>query len=253
MAASEVVIAASHVAAVAAQAPASGANQAWFAIGGTICGALITAGTTLLNQRLTRQHEQVKLAAQRAPAQLDAAIVLEAFARRAATHLEAVEERIFGCYAKQHGEAVPSESEWTELLFDVSLISDRAALPIEILSPCLELPNLLTESRAWIDAVSKEEWPSPLDLYQLEAQRAVLYGLLASEWAGQIRASIKAPASSLAAECFDRLQRVYKQLSDLYTTSEGEVALIPDLKARLQREFPTVGNKPGPALASVRR
>ncbi|MGU3778993.1 hypothetical protein [Burkholderia metallica] len=62
-----------------------------------------------------------------------------------------------------------------------------------------------------------------------------------SEWASPLGDSIKVPASSLAAECFDRLQRVFKQLSDLYTISEGEVALIPVLKARLQREFPTGG------------
>ncbi|WP_342613494.1 hypothetical protein [Burkholderia ambifaria] len=252
MAASEAAIAASHIAAVAAQAPVTAANQAWFALAGTVCGALITAGAALLNQRLTRGHEQQKLAAQRAPAQLDAAIVLEAFARRAATHLDAVEERIFGCLAEEHGETAQPEREWEELVFDVSLISDRAALPIEILSPCLELPTLLTESRAWIDAVSKEDWPSPLDLYQLDAQRAVLYGLLASEWAGQIRDTIEAPASSLATECFERLQREFKQLSDQYVTSAGNINVIPDLKARLQREFPTARNKPGPALASVR-
>ncbi|WP_396334108.1 hypothetical protein [Burkholderia anthina] len=244
---------ASEATRVATQAPVNWSNPAWFAIVGTVCGALIAAGATLLSQHLTWKREQAKLAAQRAPAQLDAAVMLEAFGRRAAAHLEAVKERIVECLAEQHGETAPTRSGWTELAFDASLIGDRAALPIEILSPCLELPTLLAESRVWIDAVSHEEWPSPLDLYQLDAQRAVLYGLVASELANQLRIRIKAPASSLATDCFERFKSEFENLKNLYVSSQGSVELIPDLKARLSVELPGVMVASNPVLASARR
>lgn len=264
MAASEVAMAASQVATAAAQAPVNGFSPAWFTLIGTLCGALIAAGATLLNQRLTRRHEQAKLADQRAheqaklaelraPAQLETALVLEAFTRRAVARLDAIAERIIECYAQQQGETAPLRTAWTELAFDASLLGDRAMLPINILSQCLELPTVLAESRAWIDAVATEEWPDALDLNQLEAQRAILYGLVAGELANEIRTQIKAPASALSRDCLDRLQREFDKIKQHCVDTTGTVELIPDLKARLMRELPKALHDPRWLPTTARR
>ncbi|WP_049097519.1 hypothetical protein [Burkholderia cepacia] len=247
MAASEVAIAASQVAAVTAQAPVSWSNPAWPAIIGTLCGALITAGATLLNHLLTRRHEQLKLvdqraheqaklAEQRAPAQIEAALMLEGFGRQAVRYFDECELRINNHYARQQGDQPDEERKWQPLAFDLSVVRDWSAVPIEILAQCLELPTLLAESDAWTTAASNEEWMELDDAYELEGQRAILYGLLASELANQIRAEIEVPASTLAIECFDRLQREFDKVKVRYVERHGKIDLIPDLKTRLQRE-----------------
>ncbi|WP_175719044.1 hypothetical protein [Burkholderia anthina] len=103
MAASEVVVAASHAAATVAQAPVN-----WIGVvaSSAAIGSAITVAGTLYAQYLTRKHdeakraehradEQAKLAAQRAPAQLDAALMLEAFARQAVGYFDACEAKKF--------------------------------------------------------------------------------------------------------------------------------------------------------------
>lgn len=239
MAASEVAIVASHVAAVAAQAPVTGASQAWFAIIGTGFGALITAGTSLLSQYLRQRAEQQKLAAQRAPAQLDAALMLEAFARQAVAYLDAWDARFTDWLVEQHGEQVGQPRPWTSLTFDLTHVEDWSAVPIEILSQCRELPLALAESSSWVGS-AHDEWADFPDLHWLDSQRATLFGLQAGELAAKIRVMIAAPASSLATDSFNRLQREFDEYKSKYVEKHGKLELIPDLKARLQRECPDV-------------
>ncbi|OXJ06909.1 hypothetical protein [Burkholderia sp. AU6039] len=242
MAASEVAMAASEVAKVVAQAP----TVNWWVVGASsaVIGAAVNALTSVVTQHLAWRRERIKQAELRAPAQLETALVLEAFARHAVAQLDAVAERIVEYLAEQQGETAPPRTAWTELAFDASLLGDRAMLPINILSHCLELPTVLAESRAWIDAVATEEWPDALDLNQLEAQRAILYGLVAGELANEIRTQIKAPASTLSRDCLDRLQREFGKIKQHCVDTTGTVELIPDLKARLMRELPEALHDP---------
>ncbi|WJN72109.1 hypothetical protein [Burkholderia anthina] len=266
MAASEVAAAASEVATIVAhtmatseaargatQAPVTGSNPAWFAIIGTVCGALIAAGTAMLTQHLGWTREQAKLAEQRAPAQLEVALMLEAFAKQAVGYLDACEAHIIDWLAVLEGEAPHEQRPWTPLAFDVSLVKDWSAVPIGIVSQCRELPLALAESEAWVHAVAKEEWVDIDDAYRLDGQRAIFYGLLACDLANQIRDMINVPASTLSSDTFERLQGELEKLKRIYVRSNGNIDLIPDLKTRLQRELPQALSEPGPALAAERR
>ncbi len=71
-----------------------------------------------------------------------------------------------------------------------------------------------------------------------ERQRAILYGTIAADLARQIRADIKTDPSVLAQDCAARLLREYHDLQQRYGARPGEVELIPDLRARFERELP---------------
>lgn len=248
MAASEVMVAASQVAATVAQAPVN-----WIGVvaSSAAIGAAVNALASFVSQHVAWKREQAKLSEQRAPMQLDVALMLEAFAKQAAGYLDGCEARIAQWYAEQQGEEADEPPKWTPLKFDESLVKDWTAVPIVIVSHCRELPLALAASDAWIHDAFKEDWLEPVEANQVDAQRAILYGLLACELAHQIRAAIKAPASTLSTDCFTRLRREFEQVKNLYVNSQGIVELIPDLKARLMRELPMVA--PHPALALAHR
>ncbi|KUZ80157.1 hypothetical protein [Burkholderia ubonensis] len=263
MAASEVVVAASHVVATVAQAPVN-----WYGIvaSSAAIGAAITAAATLYGQRLTRKHEkaklaeqradeQAKLAAQRAPAQLDAALMLEAFARQAVGYFDGCQAQVFEWRNRHAPElrdgGTGAVGKWVPLTLDVSLVKDWSVLPIEIVSQCRELPLLLAESEKWTNEMAKEDWVDTDDAYDLDSQRGILYGLLACELATQIRATIKVPASGLATDSFIRLQREFGKLKRAYVRERGSIELIPDLRTRLQRECPAVPDPFPPAPPTV--
>ncbi|MBN3506415.1 hypothetical protein [Burkholderia cenocepacia] len=263
MAASEIAMAASQVATPVTQAHVNWLDPALLTIYGTICGAVITAVATFLNQLIVRSQEREKLALQhaheaatlaqeRAPAQLEAALMLEAFARQAVGYLDAWDVRAERWLIEQGGhEPAPGEEPpWTPLTFDLSLVEDWSVVAIDIQSQCRELPVALAASSKWVgDAY--DEWANFMDLHWLDTQPAILYGLQAGELATKIRATIAAPASNLATDSMDRLQRQFGEIKHRYEEKQGKLTLIPELKARLQRECPLVATAPSPALASA--
>ncbi|PCE30221.1 hypothetical protein [Burkholderia ubonensis] len=249
MVASEVAVAASRVAPAVAQASVN-----WYGIvaSSAAIGATITALATLYGQHRSREHEKARLAEQRAPAQLDAALMLEAFAKQAVGYADAraalIAESIRVHDPDHDDEPVSEPVEWTPLAFDGSLAKEWTALPIEIYSQCRELPLSLAESDKWTYDMAAQEWVDAADAYELDRQRAILYGLLAGELATQIRSAIGVPASVLATDCFERLQREFDELKQTYVRSGGAIELIPDLRTRLQRECP---DAPGPLPATL--
>ncbi|MBU9212023.1 hypothetical protein [Burkholderia multivorans] len=234
MAASEVAVAASEVAKVVAQAPAVN----WWVVGASsaVIGAAVNALTSVVTQHLAWRRERAKLAEQRAPAQLEAALMLEAFARRAAGYFDMTEELVGIIADEENGEEEAHRSKFTPLEFDPSLIKDWSALPPGLISQCRELPLALEASSAWVSA-AYDEWADADDAYQLDGQRAILYGLVASELAKKIRTMIDVPASDLSTDCYRRLRTEYEKLKVRYIGSDGAIELIPDLKARMMREF----------------
>ncbi|HDR9483216.1 TPA: hypothetical protein QDC20_000315 [Burkholderia aenigmatica] len=124
--------------------------------------------------------------------------------------------------------------------FDGALAKEWTALPIEIYTQCRELPLSLAESDKRTYDMAAQEWVGPADAYELDRQRAILYGLFAGELATQIRSAIAVPASALATDCFERLQREFDELKQAYVRSTGAIDLIPDLRTRMQRECPDV-------------
>ncbi|WP_156444540.1 hypothetical protein [Burkholderia sp. MSMB1826] len=220
---------------------------------GALAGAIIAAAVLMLSRYLTwlqdneeraehRAHERANLAEQRARAKLDAALTLEAFAKQAAGYLDSCEVRIADWIAELDGDTQAKQRSWPPLVFDVSFIKDRSTVPIEIVSACHDLKLALSESDAWVREVSKEEWLDVDDAYRLDGQRALLYGLVACELARQIRSEINVPTSVLSDDCFGRLQREFGKFKRRYESSHGRIDLIPDLKARLQRELPEVAD-----------
>ncbi|KUZ97526.1 hypothetical protein WI40_14715 [Burkholderia ubonensis] len=206
--------------------------------------ALVNGAFKWWGERTALRHEKAKLAEQRAPAQLDAALMLEAFAKQAIGYADARDALIAELTrvddADHDDDPAGEPVEWTPLTFDGALAKEWTALPIEIYSQCRELPLALAESDKWTYDMAAQEWVDAADAYELDRQRAILYGLLASELAIQIRSAIKVPASVQTTDCFDRLQREFEQLKQTYVDTQGGVELIPDLKTRLQRECPDV-------------
>ncbi|WP_322080116.1 hypothetical protein [Burkholderia cenocepacia] len=247
MAASEVVLAASQVAATVAPAPV---NWVGVVASSAAIGAVVNNAMTLLVRHFDRKREDATLAAQRAPAQLDAALMLEAFARQAVGYFDACEAKIFNFRTRHEPALRDPQDRVTEsgpLSFDASLVKDWSVLPIGIVSQCRELPLLLAESAKWTREMANEDWLDYDDACELDGQRAILYGLLASDLAKQIRSAIKVDASDLVTDCSDRLQREFDRLKQAYVGSQGRTDLIPDLRTRLQRECPDVPDPIPPA------
>ncbi|MDR5671172.1 hypothetical protein KPA97_68240, partial [Burkholderia cenocepacia] len=90
------------------------------------------------------------------------------------------------------------------------------------------------------------------DAYEVDRQRAILYGLLAGELAFQIRSAIKVPPSVQTTDCVERLQRAFDELKGAYVQSGGALELIPDLLTRLQRECPNLPEPVPPVAPTVR-
>nr|WP_057929916.1 hypothetical protein [Burkholderia ambifaria] len=253
MVASEVVIAASQVAPTVAQAPVN-----WIGVvaSSAAIGAVVTGGITLLGQYLSRRHEAKRLAEQRAPAQLDAALMLEAFAKQAVGYADArsaLIAELTRVHDPDHDDEPASEPvEWTPLTYDGSLAKEWTTLPIEIYSQCRELPLSLAESDKWTYDIAAQEWVDAADAYALDRQRAILYGLLAGELAFRIRSAIKVPPSAPTLDCVERLHREFDELKRAYVRSKGAVELIPDLRTRLQRECRDVPDLIPPAPTTAR-
>ncbi|MBJ9696425.1 hypothetical protein [Burkholderia cenocepacia] len=237
----------------------------WWVVGASsaVIGAAVNALTSVLTQHLAWRREQAKLAdqrayeaaelaKQRAPAQLEVALMLEAFAKQAVGYLDGCEARAAEwcrLHDDEQDDGPPIEPvEWTPLAFDASLVTDWSAVPIGIVSQCRELPLALAESNAWVHAAAKEDWVDVDDAYRLDGQRAIFYGLLACELANQIRGLITVPPSALSTETYERLQGEFEKLKRYYARSNGKLDLIPDLKTRLQRELSDVVPDPAPAL-----
>ncbi|WLE64199.1 hypothetical protein GIY62_34815 (plasmid) [Burkholderia plantarii] len=186
-----------------------------------------------------RAHEKAKLAEARSHALLDVALMLETFAKHAAGHFDQCWSWIDDWYRNfqraQGGDADP----WIPLAINLALVSDWKAVPVAIVSRCRELPMTIEESGRWLHASANEDGSDVVDAYELDGQRGVLYGLAAAELAIEIRAMINVPPSALATDCFDRLRREYDVLKQRYLAAHGRFDMIPDLRARLQREVPS--------------
>ncbi|MBY4803058.1 hypothetical protein [Burkholderia cepacia] len=249
MAASEIAMAASAVTTTATQLPA--VNGWTLVLSSAVVSAVVNGAFNWWNARTALRHEKSKLAEQRAPAQLDAALMLEAFAKQALGYFDHVQAKLFDWHVRhdpdRHGESLEQLDKWVSLTFDESLAKDWATLPIGILSACRELPLSLAESDRWTRAMAKEDHVDFDDACELDGQRAILYGLLAGELANQIRSGINVPASPLATASFNRLQGEFEKLKNIYVSSAGKIELIPDLRTRLQRERPDVPNPFPPA------
>ncbi|WP_420213434.1 hypothetical protein ACN8ZM_40185 (plasmid) [Burkholderia aenigmatica] len=245
MAASEVAVAASEVAKVVAQAPAVN----WWGVvaSSAVIGALVNGAFKWWGDRTARSDEKAKLAEQRAPAHLEVALMLEAFARQAVDYLDEWDTRFDDWLVEQHEGPRAKPRPWPSLTLDFSLVTDWTAVRVEIQSPCRDLPVALAASSKWVGA-AYDEWADFAELDWLDSQRATLYGLQASELAMQIRAEIAAPASNQT-ESIVRLRSEFDEVKRHYVDKHGKVNLIPDMKARLQRECPQVAMAPDPVLA----
>ncbi len=225
----------------------------WWAIGASsaVISAVVNGGFKWWGEHTARRDERAKLAAQRAPAQLKVALMLEAFAKQAAGYLDGSEARVQTVYAERHGGEWGASLPWIPMAFEMASVDDWSAVPIQIYSECHELPLALTASDDWIRSGVKEEWLDVLDALRLDGQRAILYGYTAGALANQIRAAIQVPASTLSMDCFQRLERALDRRRDEYVRTCGRVELIPDLKARFRREYPdlVVESDASPALA----
>ncbi|WP_186075126.1 hypothetical protein [Burkholderia gladioli] len=186
-----------------------------------------------------RAHEKTKLAEERSHALLDVALMLENFAKHAAGHFDQCWSWIddwYRNYERPHG---GEADQWSPLTINLALVSDWKSVPVAIVSRCRELPMAIDESGRWIHASANEDGLDVVDAYELDGQRGILYGLAAAELASEIRAAIYVPPSALATDCFDRLRREYDALKQRYVASRGRFDMIPDLRARLQREVPS--------------
>ncbi|QKM57737.1 hypothetical protein [Burkholderia glumae] len=222
---------------VMTQAAAQPVN--WWVVGASsaVVSAVVNGGFKWWEIHTARRDAQARRAEQRAPALLNVARLLEAFARQAVGYLDGCEAQISACFAEMHGDAPGDLPKWTPLTFDTSIVADWTDVPVAIVSQCQELPIALEASHGWIDQAARE-WADNSEAYELDRQRAILYGTIAAELARQIRADIKTDPSVLAQDCAARLLREYHDLQQRYGARPGEVELIPDLRARFEREHP---------------
>ncbi|MBN3783259.1 hypothetical protein G3O06_37930 [Burkholderia sp. Ac-20345] len=237
MAASEVAMAASEVATVVAQAPASWLTPALL---GGILGAAITAGATLWSQHANRQHEKAKLAEQRAyeqaklaeereRAQHVALRPLEALAQHADEVLSSIEEA-FEDYGTAE-EAVFRNLKAVHLRFELPSQSILGALPRPLVDQLYEFERALAVSADWLD--KQEVRFDVFDTWKLEVQRVVHFGLLACDLANRIRRDLDL-AESVYVNAWQRhFEAAFAKVQREYAHDPAEYLLMPEIEARL--------------------
>lgn len=224
----------------------------WWMVGASsaVVSAVVNGGFKLWEIHTARRDEQARRAEQRAPALLNAALMLEAFAKQAAGYMDWCHACMYGWDAAldlvmtdpdalEETETNADEpAPMTTLALDLSIVPDWSTIPIATVSACHELPLALAESEAWVRGLVESGEVAHANGYALNSQRAILYGMIAAELARQIRADIETAPSALAQDCAARLLREYHGLQQRYCARPGEVELIPDLRARFEREHP---------------
>ncbi|UEP53081.1 hypothetical protein LMA00_30675 [Burkholderia ambifaria] len=190
----------SEVATIAAQAPTTWLTPAAL---GALGGAFITAGAALMTQHLARRHENAKIAEQRAHehaklaeerarAQQDAMRPLEAFAKRGDEVLSPI-EAAFEDYGDV-GDAVFGCLKPVALHLDLPLQIIMDALPRPLVDQLYQFALALEVRADWLD--KQEVRFAPFDVWKLELQRVVHFGLLACDHANGIRRELKLPESA---------------------------------------------------------
>ncbi|WP_186020410.1 hypothetical protein [Burkholderia gladioli] len=228
---------------VMTQAAAQPVN--WWVVGASsaVVSALVNGGFKWWEIYAARRDERARRAEQRAPALLNAALMLEDFAKQAAGYMD-------WCYACMYGwdaaldlamtdpdalEETETDADepapMTTLALDLSIVPDWSTIPIATVSACRELPLALAESEAWVRGLVESGEVAYANGYAPDCQRAILYGRIAAELARQVRADIKTAPSMLAQDCAARLLLEYYYLQQRYCARPGEIELIPDPRA----------------------
>ncbi|EDT03471.1 hypothetical protein BamIOP4010DRAFT_3000 [Burkholderia ambifaria IOP40-10] len=227
MAASEVVVAASQVAATVAQAPV---NWVGVVASSAAIGAVVNNAMTLLVRHFDRKREDATLAARRAHVQLEVALALEGFAHRASTYLYALAP-VRSAY--QSGDERASENLGVpHLQFDLAPDAAWSELPIQIIATIRELPSAFQVTDNWIESIY-DGWDDLLQVLDLREQQAIHYGLLACELAQQIRDEIQVPRSALVADYQQLFEARFRALVAREGFAPNDLDVLPELARRL--------------------
>ncbi|MBN3829809.1 hypothetical protein G3O00_40495 [Burkholderia sp. Ac-20384] len=230
-------MAVSEVAAIVAQAPANWLTPAAL---GALGGAFITAGVGLIAQYLAqrhenakiaeqRAHEHAKLAEERARAQLEALRPLEAFAKHGDEVLSPI-EAAFEDYGDV-GDAVFGYLKPVVLHFDIPTQPVMDALPRPLVDQLYQFALALEVRADWLD--KQEVRLAPFDVWKLELQCVVHFGLHACDLTNGIRRNLDLPESAYLKAWQRNFEDAFAKLQREYDRDPAEYPLMPEIESRL--------------------
>ncbi|MBR8152398.1 hypothetical protein [Burkholderia vietnamiensis] len=230
-------MAASEIVTVVAQAQATWLTPAAL---GALGGALITAGAGLMSQHLARRHENAKIAEQRAyehakladeraRALQEAMRPLEAFAKHGDEVLSPI-EAAFENYGDV-GDAVSGHLKPVALHFDIPPQPILDALPRPLVDQLYQFALALEVRADWLD--KQEVRLEAFDLWKLELQRVVHFGLLACDLSNWIRRDLDLRGSVYLSEWQRHFEAAFAKLQRDYARDPAEYPLMPEIDARL--------------------
>ncbi|AJY38243.1 hypothetical protein I6G56_00225 (plasmid) [Burkholderia humptydooensis] len=232
MAASEVAIAASHVATAAAQVPA--VNGWTLVLTSAVVASLINGGVLWWLKRGDRRREDQANAKRRELAHRDAAYVLEAFAREANDYSAAIDDALPE-YCR-HDMTAFDRLDHVHLRFDLppaTVVSELSAARVDELR---ELREGVGQSAAWV--AGQHHWTGKDDEYEFETQRAIHFGSVACRLADAMRAEVGVSPYSMTAQYLADFDAQFERLAERYAKRQGCLELIPELQPRMKDRFP---------------
>ncbi|KVA51610.1 hypothetical protein WI61_34335 [Burkholderia cepacia] len=230
-------MAASELVSIVAQASATWLTPAAL---GALGGALITAVAGLMSQHLARRHENAKiteqrayehakLADERARAQQEAMRPLEAFAKHGDEVLSPI-EAAFEDYGDV-GNAVFGHLKPVALHFDIPPQPIMDALPRPLVDRLYQFALALEVRADWLD--QQELRFEPFDVWKLELQRVVHFGLLACNLTNELRRDLGLPESEYLKAWQRHFDAAFVKLQREYDRDPTEYPLMPEIEARL--------------------
>ncbi|AWV05605.1 hypothetical protein DM992_40890 (plasmid) [Burkholderia sp. JP2-270] len=195
----------------------------------TVLSAAVNGWVAWWLKRGDRKREDQTAKQQQNRALQDALLPLEAFAKRAEADLSPIEDAFLDYGIAE--DAVFKDLKPVALHFDISPRSVLDALPLRLVDQLHEFERALDVSADWLD--KHEVRFDAFDLWKLEAQRLVHFGLLACELANGIRGDLELRDSGYVIAWQRHFDAAFAKLEREYDRDPAEYPLMPEFEARL--------------------
>ncbi|WP_175657444.1 MULTISPECIES: hypothetical protein [Burkholderia] len=227
-------MAASEAAAIAAHVPAM--NEWTVLLTSAVVASFINGGFLLWIKRGDREREDLEAAHRLACAQQEAMRSLEAFAEGADEFLGALEEA-FHDYGFAE-EAVFRPLEKFHLRLDLPSSSVLDALQRPLVDQLYEFSRAIAVSAAWLDK-NEVLCEDAFDIWKLDAQRVVHFGLLACDLATRIRRGLDLPESDHTTALQRHFEAAFAKVRSEFEENRTKL-LLPQIEIRLKSALESV-------------
>ncbi|MBJ9677924.1 hypothetical protein [Burkholderia gladioli] len=218
-----------------AQAATQPVNWLVVAASSAVISAAINSFSNWRLRISDRKREDAAAALRSAHWQFDLALALEAFAQSASAYMTQIDEAL--ARAADHDPHAFDRVDDVRLTFDAGSDRPWIELPLALAGKVRAIPVEMADTARWISD-AWVHWADEQETYEFERQRALHYGWVAVELAGDIRREIKLSRSENAWSYRDRFASEFDMICQNYLRRQAaglELDVIPEIEGRLLR------------------